>query len=113
MEALWYTFSSIIQDDLYRVKEHWNTHRIRKSKFQTVAGRPDSLYFLPEQTNTLDCKLEMSQDEFRDVSENVVVRENENEYTKYFDYLLEENSIQLPKNWKSALDLYRFILSVC
>lgn len=113
MEALWFAFSKIIQDDLDRVKEHWNTHRIRKSKFQTVAGRPDSLYFLPEETYTLDCKQEISQNEFRDVSENVVVREYANEYTEYFNYLLEDNNIQSPNDWGSALELYRFILSVC
>ena len=103
MEALWFAFSKIIQDDLDRVKEHWNTHRIRKSKFQTVAGRPDSLYFLPEETYTLDCKQEISQNEFRDVSENVVVREYANEYTEYFNYLLEDNNIQSPNDWGLSL----------
>ena len=31
------------------VKEHWNNHQICKSLHNIVNGRPDSLYFLPEQ----------------------------------------------------------------
>ena len=47
-ECLWFVFASLLQADLDYVKEHWNTHYIRKSRYDTVAGRPDSLYFLPE-----------------------------------------------------------------
>ena len=32
-ECLWYCFSTILQNDLNSVKDHWNTHRIRKSRF--------------------------------------------------------------------------------
>lgn len=113
MEALWYVFADLIQSDLNQVKEHWNSHRIRKSKFQTVAGRPDALYFLPEEKNTRDFKHEVPQNEFQDVSHHVVVKDYSNEYTCYFDYLLEDNDISMPKDWERALDLYRFILSVC
>ena len=38
-----------LQNDLDTVKEHWNTHCIRKSRYNTVAGRPDSIFYLPEQ----------------------------------------------------------------
>ena len=48
-ECLWYCFSGVIQDDLNAVMEHWNTHYIRQSRHDTVPGRPDSLFFLPEQ----------------------------------------------------------------
>ena len=47
-ECLWYCFSSVVQKDLDGVREHWNTHRIRQSRHDPVAGRPDSLYYLPE-----------------------------------------------------------------
>ena len=30
-ECLWYCFSTILQNCLNSVKDHWNTHRIRKS----------------------------------------------------------------------------------
>ena len=55
-EALWFCFSDILQEDLIFVQEHWNTHRIRKSKYQTLCGRPNTLYHLPEQSGTIDYK---------------------------------------------------------
>ena len=47
-EAVWDCFSGILQEDLDLVREHWNTHRIRDSKYYTVLGRPDELFLLPE-----------------------------------------------------------------
>ena len=49
MECLWYCFNKLLQE------EHWNTHRIRKSRNNTVPGQPDSLYFLPEIHGARDC----------------------------------------------------------
>ena len=48
MGCIWYCFAHILQEDLDNVREHWNSHRIRKSKQNTVPGQPDSLFFLPE-----------------------------------------------------------------
>ena len=47
MECLWFCFAELIQKVLNEIKEHWNTHYIRKSRHDTVSGRPDSLYYLP------------------------------------------------------------------
>ena len=30
------------------MKEHWNTHYIGGLRHDTIKGRPDSLYYLPE-----------------------------------------------------------------
>lgn len=59
MECLWYCFNKVLQTELNFVKEHWNTHRIRKSRNNKVAGRPDSLYFLPEIHGAKDCLFEV------------------------------------------------------
>lgn len=48
MKCLWFGFSKLLQNVLNEVKEHWITHRIRKSRHDTVSSRPDSLYYLPE-----------------------------------------------------------------
>ena len=48
MQYLWICFSSLIQKNLDEVKEHWNTHRIRPSRFDTISGIPDELFYLPE-----------------------------------------------------------------
>ena len=48
MELLWFVFSSLLQTDLDKVRVEWNTHYIRRTRHETVPGRPDELFFLPE-----------------------------------------------------------------
>lgn len=48
MTCLWFCFKDILQADLDHVRDHWNTHYIRKSRHDTIPGRPDELFFLPE-----------------------------------------------------------------
>ena len=43
-DCLWFCFAELLQEDLDAVKEHWNTHRIRKSRNGTIPGVPDVLY---------------------------------------------------------------------
>ena len=38
MEALWYCFADLLQADLNKVKEYWNSHRIRKSRHGSISG---------------------------------------------------------------------------
>ena len=47
-ECLWFCFARVLQTGLDEVRDSWNTHYIRKSRYETVAGRPDSLYTIPE-----------------------------------------------------------------
>ena len=47
-ECLWFSFSNLLQKELDEVRHHWNTHYIRRSRHDTLAGRPDELYYLPE-----------------------------------------------------------------
>ena len=49
METLWYCFADLLQADLNKVKEYWNSHRIRKSRHGSTSGVPDMMYFLPEE----------------------------------------------------------------
>ena len=48
-EALRFCFKELIQGDLDQVKDYWNSHRIRKSKYALIAGVPDMMCFLPEE----------------------------------------------------------------
>ena len=41
-------FYDFIQSELNEVRALWNSHYIRKSTFDTVAGRPEELVFFPE-----------------------------------------------------------------
>ena len=54
MQCLWICFSSLIQKDLDEVKEHWNIHRIWPSRFDTISGIPDELFYLPERHGGVD-----------------------------------------------------------
>jgi len=54
-EALWFSFADVLQNDLDKVRDYWNSHGIRKSKHATVSGVPDMMYFLPEEFGKIDC----------------------------------------------------------
>lgn len=46
VECLRFCFQPLIQEELNRVAQHWNLHRIRPSLNQeSPPGRPDVLYF--------------------------------------------------------------------
>ena len=48
MDALWFCFAGIIQQDLDFVRDHWNTHTIRASSHDTICEKPDEPYLLPK-----------------------------------------------------------------
>jgi len=47
--CLQFCFTELLQEELYRVARHWNTHRIRPYPNQeSHPGKPDVLFFIPE-----------------------------------------------------------------
>ena len=48
MECLWVCFSKVLLNDLDKLKDHWNSHKISKSPYSSVHGVPDVMYFLLE-----------------------------------------------------------------
>lgn len=66
-ECLWFCFAGLLQNDLDKVREHWNTHRIRQSRCDTIPGRPDALFYLPElQAGAINLSLPVPDRGFRD-----------------------------------------------
>ena len=60
-ECLWFCFCKIIQKDFDVLTDHWNSHRIRKSRFEAIPGRPSVLYYLPDLSGgATDLKLHVS-----------------------------------------------------
>ena len=113
MECLWFCFSKVLQEDLNTVKKHWNSHRIRKSRHNTVPGRPDSLFYLPEFHGAEgNLFLNVPQSEIDYVSQQIIQRSNFNEYQKYFDYARNALEINLPNDWQEADKLFRKLLTV-
>lgn len=113
MECLWFCFSGIIQQDLDFVKDHWNTHTIRPSSRDTVAGKPDELFALPENKHGEDKRHPVSAEEIEFVAEHLLqFDEQPNDYQEYFEYTLSNLDLQKGSNWTEALTLYRELLSI-
>ena len=112
MECLWYCFAELIQKDLDFVKEHWNCHRIRKSRHDTRSGRPDSLFFLPEHHGAINLLSMVPQEEIDYVSQHVVYRNSRNEYQEYFDYVMATLGLNRPTKWEEADNLYCQLMEI-
>ena len=107
-ECLWFCFSSILQNDVDNVKEHWNSHRIRRSRFETVAGRPNVLYSSPHLSNgEANLKLEITNQEIEHAFDSVNSEEEENVVQEYFSYAKTELRIPNPRTWEEGLSMYR------
>ena len=112
-ECLWFCFAGVLQEDLNIVKEHWNSHKIRKSRYNTVSGRPDSLFYLPEHHGAVgNLLLNLPKSEIDYVSQHIVLTSSYNEYQDYFNYARNALGIYPPNEWQEAERLYRKLLAV-
>eukprot|EP00794_Sanderia_malayensis_P015227 gene15227-16801_t len=102
----------LIQRDLNMVMEHWNTHVIRKSRFNVVSGRPNSLFRLPERFGYEDQLVPVPKREITYVSQHVVEQDYFNEYQEYFDMVTSSLSIREPSTWQEALTLYETLIHI-
>ena len=73
---------------MIQVKEQWNTHRIRKSRNDSVAGRPDSLFFLPDLHGAKDCLVDVRAAKIEFGTQHITeeLDGTDNEHQEYFDY---------------------------
>ena len=84
--------------DLDRLKEHWNTHYIRESRHNTVKGRPNELFYLPELRATEDFLAPVSAQQCSCITENCLsLAESTNKYQEYFQYAFHAQDFQTPK----------------
>ena len=107
-ECLWFSFASIIQSELDVMKDHWNSHRIRSSRFETVPGKPDVLYYLPDISGgASDLKLHVTEQEPIAVSEYIATESNPtNEYQEYFEYAIRSLQLENPSNYQQGLEVF-------
>ena len=112
-ECLWYCFSGVLQNDLDTVKEHWNTHRIRKSRYNTVSGHPDSIFYLPEQHGGVgNILMQVPENEINYATEEIVEMEQGNDHQEYFDYVTEALRLPPASDWQEAHRLYNRLMHV-
>ena len=108
MECLWYCFSRIIQKELDQTREHWNTHKIRKSGPNTISGRPDSLYFLPELHGAVNnLKMDVPQEDMNYAKQHIVEECESNDFQDYFNIARTGLSLPEPQSWEDAIKLYK------
>ena len=43
--VLWFSSSRLLQDDLKKDRDHWNSHKISKSTYSAIDGVPDVMFF--------------------------------------------------------------------
>ena len=66
------------------MKDHWNTHRIRKSWFQTIHGRPNVLYEISSRSGGQEgLKLTILNEMFDQAAASVTEKEYPEDYQKY------------------------------
>lgn len=113
-ECLWFCFAKVLQIGLDEVKDNWNTHYIRKSRFDTVNGRPDSLYTIPEFHGSVGSLIVPVQSADLDYAYSHLVEYNDNQtdYHEYFQYVIDELRLAIPNDWKDAFNLYKTITNL-
>ena len=70
-ECLWFCFHGLLQEDLDYSRVHWSTHKIRPSRYGTVPGVPDVLYFLPENFGAQESKVPLSRENIHEMEIHV------------------------------------------
>ena len=120
MELAWYTFSPLLQYELDQVKLQWNTHYIRRTRHDTIPGRPDELFFLPELsggqdqgTHISDSEIDSAYSEEENLMEDaaIIMNDVDEVLVEYFEYVVhKENLLYPPTNWKEGRELFIHIL---
>ena len=116
MECLWFCFHGVLQEDLDQVKVHWNTHRIRPSRFGTVPGIPDALYYLPQRSGGEECKVTLSREKIGEMESHLEdddpLSDDARLYQDYFHFVMENEHFFYPNTPDEAYDLFQKLLVI-
>ena len=112
MECLWFCFSRLLQDDLNKVRDHWNSHKMSKSAYSAIDGVPDVMYFLPEYYAHEECKISVSEEQSKEMEVHCQGEVEDSLYEEYFEYVLETEGWVYPGTVKEALTLYQHIINL-
>ena len=115
-ECLWFCYQQLLQDELDRVKHHWNTHRIRPSRYGTVPGVPNVLYHLPHRSGGIECKVAIPADKIN-VMEIYVQDDGDDDddsdlYQEYFDFVMDNEMLQYPNTPDEAFNLFKTLIVI-
>lgn len=91
------------------MKDHWNSNYIRKSRYDTVSGIPNILYYLPEYNGKQDCVCPVDD---QGIEEMRTENEQNSIYIEYFESVMYELELQFPRNENEALDLFQQFIAL-
>lgn len=111
-ECLWFSFSSLLQKELEKVTLHWNTHYIRRSRHETLAGRPDELYYLPENVQAENHICIVEDEKYQDMLSYCQDYREDSIYQEYFTSVFTQMEFGHPDNWDEALTLYHNLMDI-
>ena len=120
MECTWFTYSGLLQSELDRMREEWNTHTIRKSRHAKVCGIPDEMYYLSEfygyekrgkKVNDDVLRWVLNQRDIHDEAYGILNR-CDGELVEYFRYLVAASGLTMPpRDWTDARNINNTIIS--
>lgn len=121
VECLRFCFTQVLQSDLHRAVEHWNNHSIRpQNNRECPSGKPNMMYFLPEQFGTTDQSkaLLFSEDDV-DEAANQYCEEGpkygcSNEFVNVVELIIGNDieNYQMPTTADEALSLFTNLIEV-
>ncbi|XP_033646897.1 uncharacterized protein LOC117306426 [Asterias rubens] len=114
-----FCFLGLIQDELDRTADVWNTHIISPSKNENVPhGRPNVMYFVPELYNTKNYTQGITQDDLDECEEECIFRGSipcDEDVFRLCSFIMAKRHLTLSHDAYSGLELYlvlREVLSV-
>ncbi|XP_046851368.1 uncharacterized protein LOC124444760 [Xenia sp. Carnegie-2017] len=115
-ECLWFCFNCVLQNSFNDCQVYWNSHYIRQSHHETVAGVPNVLYAMPEEYGAFDCQVRVTEEKLQIAESNACHNEllYDNTFQDYFHYLVELQRLQYPENYQEASELFSLLMqNVC
>ena len=110
----------MLQYELDQIELQWNIHYIRRTRHDTIPGRPDELFFLPKLSGGQNQGTSISNSEIDSTyleQENfledatIIMDDVDEELVEYFEYVAREvNLLYPPTNWKEGRELFIHIL---
>lgn len=114
VECLRFCFLPLIREELNRIAQHWNLHKIRPSLNQeSPPGRPDVWYFLPELREAISY-LHTIDEDATVVAEEMccdnAIAPSDDTFAELAEMVMEEYNLQMPSTASEASILYSELL---
>ena len=107
-----FSFSTVLQKNIDLFVKHWNSHHIRPSRHNTIAGIPEILYYLPQNSGGINCGIPVSDEKIHEVEHHCEMEQESNQYDEYFHYVMEAERLFYPDTPDQSLALYERLLAV-